>query len=119
MVILVYFKGVLCPFICTFTFGFGKNATPLGECTDIPDSFEFCFAANWSSRFSCVDSGWRIFYFKGDFMENELYIKMYYHLFNAVTDAIRSKNKEISDQILKQAQIDVEEIYISEEPNHG
>ena len=30
-------------------------------------------------------------------MENELYKKMYYHLFNAVTDAIRAKTKSETD----------------------
>ena len=45
-------------------------------------------------------------------MENELYKKMYYHLFNKVTDAIESEIKEISDKILKQAQTETEEMYI-------
>ncbi len=46
-------------------------------------------------------------------MEEELYKKMYYHLFNAVTDAINSKDPFEQIVILKQAQIDTEEMYIS------
>ncbi len=46
-------------------------------------------------------------------MENELYKKMYHHLFNAVTDAIESETKAVSDKILKEAQIETEEIYIN------
>ena len=48
-------------------------------------------------------------------MENEVYKKMYYHLFNKVTDATESENKDISDKILKQAQIETEEMYIEYE----
>ena len=48
-------------------------------------------------------------------MENELYKKMYYHLFNAVTDAIESETKEQSDALLKLAQITTEEMYIEYE----
>ena len=44
-------------------------------------------------------------------MVNELYKKMYYHLFNAVTDAIRAKTKSETDEILKQAQIECEDVY--------
>ncbi len=46
-------------------------------------------------------------------MENELYKKMYYHLFNAVTDAINEPNHIKRIELLKQAQIDTEEMYIS------
>ena len=46
-------------------------------------------------------------------MENELYKKMYYRLFNRVTDALNAKTKEESDEILKNAQIETEEMYIS------
>ena len=46
-------------------------------------------------------------------MENELYKKMYYHLFNAVTDAIRADTKMVSDEILKKAQRETEELYIN------
>ncbi len=46
-------------------------------------------------------------------MENELYKKMYYHLFNAVTDAIRTETKQVADEILKQAQIETEDIYVN------
>ena len=48
-------------------------------------------------------------------MENELYKKMYYHLFNAVTDAIRCETKEEADIILKKAQITTEDLYVSGE----
>ena len=48
-------------------------------------------------------------------MENELYKNMYYHLFNAVTDAIRSETKEEADVILKKAQIKTEDMYVSGE----
>ncbi len=46
-------------------------------------------------------------------MENELYKKMYLHLFNAVTDAINEPNHIKRVEMLKQAQIDTEEMYIS------
>lgn len=46
-------------------------------------------------------------------MEKELYKKMYYHLFNAVTDAMSSGTKEEADIILRNAQIETEEIYIN------
>ena len=46
-------------------------------------------------------------------MENELYKKMYLHLFNAVTDAINESNHIKRTEILKQGQIDTEEMYIS------
>ncbi len=46
-------------------------------------------------------------------MENELYKNMYYHLFNAVTDAIRADTKPETDAILKQAQIKTEDMYIN------
>ena len=46
-------------------------------------------------------------------MENELYKKMYLHLFNAVTDAINEPNHVKRIEILKQGQIDTEEMYIS------
>ena len=48
-------------------------------------------------------------------MENELYKQMYYHLFNAVTDAIRSETKEEADVFLKKAQIKTEDMYVSGE----
>ncbi len=48
-------------------------------------------------------------------MENELYKKMYYQLFNAITDAIRSETKEESDVLLKNAQIATEDMYINNE----
>ena len=46
-------------------------------------------------------------------MENDLYKKMYLHLFNAVTDAINEPNHIRRIEIMKQAQIDTEEMYIS------
>ena len=46
-------------------------------------------------------------------MENELYKKMYLHLFNAVTDAINEPNHIRRIEMMKQAQIDTEEMYIS------
>ena len=48
-------------------------------------------------------------------MENELYIRMYYRLFNRVTDAISSKTKEEADIILKNAQQETEEMYMNSE----
>lgn len=44
-------------------------------------------------------------------MKNKLYKKMYYHLFNAITDDIRTEPKIETEEILKQAQIETEEIY--------
>ncbi len=46
-------------------------------------------------------------------MENELYKKMYLHLFNAVTDAINEPNHIKRIEMMKQAQIDTEGMYIS------
>ena len=48
-------------------------------------------------------------------MENELYKRMYYRLFNRVTDAISSKTKEEADIILKNAQKETEEMYMNSE----
>ncbi|MEI3085877.1 MAG: hypothetical protein V8S87_07705 [Oscillospiraceae bacterium] len=47
--------------------------------------------------------------------ESGIYKKMYLKLFNAVTDALEEKDREKSDEILKKAQCDCEEIYIEEE----
>lgn len=44
--------------------------------------------------------------------EEELYKKMYYHLFNAVLDAIKAEDKATSDMILMRAQAETEEMYI-------
>ena len=41
--------------------------------------------------------------------------KMYLKLFNAVTDALEETDKAKSDEILKKAQCDCEEIYIEED----
>ena len=48
-------------------------------------------------------------------MENELYKRMYYRLFNRVTDAINCKTKEESDIILINAQKESEEMYMDGE----
>ena len=42
-----------------------------------------------------------------------MYKKMYFLLFNAFTDALSTNEFEKAEIILKQAQIDAEEIYIS------
>ena len=47
--------------------------------------------------------------------ESAKFKKMYLKLFNAVTDALEEKYREKSDEILKKAQCDCEEIYIDEE----
>ncbi len=41
-----------------------------------------------------------------------MYKKMYLLLFNAITDALDCQTKTEADEILKQAQISAEEIYI-------
>ena len=43
----------------------------------------------------------------------EMYKKMYYHLFNAVTDAIEENNIDDIKKLLIKAQQETEEIYIS------
>ena len=43
----------------------------------------------------------------------EMYQKMYYHLFNAVTDALEENDIEKMKKILVKAQQETEEIYIS------
>ncbi len=43
----------------------------------------------------------------------DVYKKMYFKLFNAITDSLELKEKEIADELLKKAQIETEEIYIS------
>lgn len=48
----------------------------------------------------------------------KIYEEMYYHLFNAVTDALTSlaeRNYGQAESLLKQAQQDVEEIYLNQE----
>ncbi len=45
--------------------------------------------------------------------ENELYKKLYYTLFNSITDALESDNKEEIKELLKNAQIKTEEMFIS------
>ncbi len=44
-----------------------------------------------------------------------LYKKMYYHLFNAVTDALEENNIEEIKRTLIKAQQETEEMYISSE----
>lgn len=53
----------------------------------------------------------RTFFIGGDFMS--IYKKMYYHLFNCVTDALEEADIDKVKEILKNAQIETEEIYIS------
>lgn len=45
--------------------------------------------------------------------ELDLYKKMYYRLFNAITDCGKYKTKEEIVEFLKAKQIETEEIYIS------
>ena len=45
--------------------------------------------------------------------ESELYKKMYYHLFNKVTDVIDICNDRTAKNLLVKAQQETEEIYIS------
>lgn len=47
--------------------------------------------------------------------ESAKFKKMYLKLFNAVTDALEEKDRDKSNEILKKAQCDCEEIYIEEE----
>ncbi len=44
-----------------------------------------------------------------------MYKKMYYKLFNTITDAINETNSEKLREILKKGQIETEEMYISQE----
>ena len=47
--------------------------------------------------------------------ESELFKKMYFHLFNNITDALPYISNEYALEILKQAQITTEEMYINNE----
>ena len=47
--------------------------------------------------------------------ELELMKDMYFHLFNSITDALPYIRNEKAIEILKQAQVDTEEMYISVE----
>ena len=49
--------------------------------------------------------------------ELKLYKKMYYHLFNAVTDVLDITNEEKVKELLIKAQQETEEIYIGAEDN--
>ncbi len=42
-----------------------------------------------------------------------VYKKMYLKLFNAITDSLELEEKEKADELLKKAQIEAEEMYIS------
>ena len=41
-----------------------------------------------------------------------MYKKMYFHLFNTITDALEENDIFVLKEILKQGQIDTEEMYI-------
>ncbi len=43
----------------------------------------------------------------------DIYKKMYYKLFNAITDSLQVEDKKVADELLKNAQIETEEMYIS------
>ena len=62
--------------------------------------------------FSCVASAAHFLFLRGKF-KMEMYQKMYYHLFNAVTDALEENDIEKMKKILVKAQQETEEIYIS------
>ena len=47
-------------------------------------------------------------------MEKELFWSMYSKLFNSITDALPLIENQKAVEILKQAQIDTEEMYVSE-----
>ena len=47
--------------------------------------------------------------------ETELFKNMYYHLFNSISDALPYIKDNKALEILKQYQIDTEEMYINEE----
>ena len=42
---------------------------------------------------------------------------LYFHLFNVLTDALEAPDLTRTREILRRAQIDAEELYISEGPN--
>ncbi len=46
-------------------------------------------------------------------MIEEIYKRMYYHLFNAITDALEANTEEEIKKILMHAQIETEEMFIS------
>lgn len=46
-----------------------------------------------------------------------MYKKLYYHLFNTITDALNETDTEKIKNILKNGQIETEEMYISENCN--
>ncbi len=49
---------------------------------------------------------------KGERDEGELYRKMYYMLFNAITDAMNIEDKQVADELLRQAQMKAEDVFI-------
>lgn len=42
-----------------------------------------------------------------------MYKKMYFHLFNVITDALEETDINVLKEILKQGQIETEEMYIN------
>lgn len=42
-----------------------------------------------------------------------MYKKMYFHLFNVITDALEENDINVLKEILKQGQIETEEMYIN------
>ena len=53
-----------------------------------------------------------LFYFR-EILRMDMYQKMYYHLFNAVTDSLEENDVDIIKSLLIKAQQETEEIYIS------
>ncbi len=82
----------------------------------------FCVAANGAMCFSCVALATHFFIREGKFVfKNFYYKKMYFRLFNRITDALEilEKSTVLSEEImyaigiLKKAQIETEEMYVS------
>ena len=74
---------------------------------------DICVAAKEVFVFFMRGFGCAFFIFGDDEMEKELYWNMYSKLFNSTTDALPYIESSKAAQILKQAQIDTEEMYIS------
>ena len=68
-----------------------------------------CVAANGVMHFSCVASAAHFFICKGELVMPD-YKEMYLKLFNSITNAI---------EILQQAQIETEEIYITSDDENN
>lgn len=78
---------------------------------------EILFGDNWSYVFFVRSFGCALFLFLGDFMtEKELIWKMYTKLFNTITDVLPLVENTKTAEILKQAQIATEEMYIEIAP---